>query len=144
MATQKEVYQLYHDIVKPLYCEIEAQANDIPVELLFETYAAFDHLKRIYIECDQEPDCCKKAMSHLKRGALDVFKLKLKYFNKEADMLLKSKGALALIDNGEFLNRLIIDRAAINKMAKQARISEGRNKNPESFNPWYETSLKIR
>jgi len=36
MATQKDVYQLYNDIVKPLYCEIEAQGNDIPVELLLK------------------------------------------------------------------------------------------------------------
>lgn len=143
MATQKDVYQLYNDIVKPLYCEIEAQGNDIPVELLFETYAAFDHLKRIYIEGEPEVDCCKKAKSHLKRGALDAFKLKLKYFNTEVEGFMRSRSALALIDNGEFLTNLTVDRVRINDMAKQARISEGRNKNADSFDPWFEVSLGI-
>jgi hypothetical protein len=49
--------------------------------LLFEIHAAFDHLKRLYIDDATEDECCRKAMSHLKRGALDAFKLKLKYFN---------------------------------------------------------------
>lgn len=143
MATQHDVYQFYNETVKPLYCEIEAQGNDIPVELLFETYAAFDHLKRIYVDGETEELCCKKALSHLKRGALDVFKLKLKYFNQEVQELLRSKGSLALIDNGQFLIHLTRDRVEINALAKTARIAEGRDKNTSSFDPWFQTSLKI-
>ena len=42
----KEIFEFYEQYVKPIYSEIEAKRNNIPVELLFETYAAFDHLKR--------------------------------------------------------------------------------------------------
>lgn len=143
MVTQKDVYQLYEDVVKPLYCEIEAQNNTLPVELLFETYAAFDHLKRIYIECESEEECCKKALSHIKRGALDAFKLKLKYFNSDVKSFMRSGEGLSLIDNGQFLINLTADRAEINTLAKKARSQEGRNKDLSAFDPWYETSLKI-
>ena len=141
--TQKDVYQLYEDVVKPLYCEIEAQNNTLPVELLFETYAALDHLKRIYINGECEEECCKKALSHIKRGALDAFKLKLKYFNSDVKSFMKSGSGLSLIDNGQFLVNLTADRAEISKLAKKARSQEGRNKDTTAFDPWYETSLKI-
>jgi len=41
------------------------------------------------------------------------------------------------------LTNLTVDRVRINDMAKQARISEGRNKNADSFDPWFEVSLGI-
>jgi hypothetical protein len=44
--TENQVYAFYQEFVKPIYSEIEARWNNIPVKLLFETYAAFDHLKR--------------------------------------------------------------------------------------------------
>jgi len=95
-----DVYRFYAEYAKPIYCEIEARNNTIPVELLFEIHAAFDHLKRFYIGEEEEDLAAKKALSHLKRGMLDAFKLKLKYFNSEIEALLKSKVDFELIDNG--------------------------------------------
>lgn len=69
MTKINEVFSFYNDFVKPLYSEIEAENNDLPVELLFEIHAAFDHLKRYYIGEEKEEICCSKAISHLKRGA---------------------------------------------------------------------------
>jgi len=46
----KVLYELYNSIVKPVYAEIEARANKLPGELLFEIHAAFDHLSRIYTD----------------------------------------------------------------------------------------------
>ena len=51
------------------------------IELLFEINSAFDHLKRIHVEKSPEEKESEKAYSHLKRGCLDAYKLKLKYFN---------------------------------------------------------------
>jgi len=74
----------------------------LPVELLFEIHSAFDHLKRIHVDNDPEAKCAEKAFSHLKRGLLDAFKLKLMYHNKDYEKLLKLKTDLRLIDNGKF------------------------------------------
>ena len=52
--TEKDVFQFYNDYVKILYSEIEARNNTLPVELLFEIHSAFDHLKRIYIDKDDD------------------------------------------------------------------------------------------
>lgn len=40
MSQTKDVFVFYRDYVKPLYCEIEARDNTLPVELLFEIHAA--------------------------------------------------------------------------------------------------------
>ena len=40
-----ELFDFYYDRVKPLYTRALA-SNDLPVELLFETLAALDHLSR--------------------------------------------------------------------------------------------------
>ena len=70
-----KVFDFYHKIVKPLYVEIEARGNSLPIELLFESYAALDHLSRIHSDGADAEKCVDKALSHLKRGTLDVFKL---------------------------------------------------------------------
>ena len=79
--TLQGVYEFYDELIKPTYSKIEANNNTLPVELLFEIHAAFDHIKRIYIEKEDEQSCCRKAISHLRRGSYDIFKLELKYFN---------------------------------------------------------------
>ena len=84
----KDIFIFYQEYIKPIYAEIEAKRNQIPVELLFETYASFDHLKRFYLDDESEEESSRKALSHLKRGVLDAFKLKLKYFNEDIEKFL--------------------------------------------------------
>ena len=142
--TEKEVYQFYNDYVKVAYSEIEAAGNELPVELLFEIHSAFDHLKRIHIEGYSESACCEKAFSHLKRGLLDVFKLKLKYFNADYNALIgKSIRDLRLVDNGQFLPLLMKARDTIIKSARDARLGEGQNDIDLAFEKWYEVSVLI-
>jgi len=40
----KDVFEFYQEYIKPIYAEIEAKRNQIPVELLFETYASSEQL----------------------------------------------------------------------------------------------------
>jgi hypothetical protein len=124
--TEKDVYLFYNDKVKILYSEIEARNNTLPVELLFEIHAAFDHLKRIHVDNEPETLCAEKAFSHLKRGLLDTFKLKLKYHNDDYTKLIKSKTDLRFIDNGKFLPSLLSKRKVIIGIAKEARLLEGK------------------
>ena len=142
--TEKEVYQFYNDYVKIAYSEIEAAGNKLPVELLFEVHSAFDHLKRIHIDGLPQDNCCEKAYSHLKRGVLDAYKLKLKYFNDDYQALFKKSGKdLRLVDNGEYLPKAIRARKEIIAVAKDARLNEGKADVNSAFEKWYETSLLI-
>ncbi len=51
-----EVYKFYYEYIKPIYAEIEPKRNNVSVELLFETYAEFDHLKRYYLKEETEQE----------------------------------------------------------------------------------------
>jgi hypothetical protein len=141
--TEKDVYKFYNEKVKILYSEIEARNNSLPVELLFEIYSAFDHLKRIHVDGEDEHSCAEKAFSHLKRGLLDAFKLKLMYHNKDYSKILKLKADLRLIDNGGFLPSLLCKRKEIIDIAKTARLFEGKKDTDEAFEKWYEVSNLI-
>nr|WP_320010814.1 hypothetical protein [uncultured Desulfobulbus sp.] len=146
MVTEKEtqvkdVFAFYVDYVKPLYCEIEATNNALPVELLFEIHAAFDHLRRIYVDNHPESQEAQKACAHLKRGALDAYKLKLKYFNRDVTKL--NRVDLTLIDNGRFYSEYQRDRLNIRQLGTQARLSEGQEGPDEAFQLWDQTSISI-
>ncbi|MCL2440390.1 MAG: hypothetical protein FWD14_01490 [Treponema sp.] len=141
--TEKDVYSFYNEKVKILYSEIEARENSLPVELLFEIHSAFDHLKRIHIDGEPESHCAEKAFSHLKRGLLDAFKLKLKYHNKDYAKLLTMKADFHLIDNGMFWPSLLSKRKNIVSLAKEARVCEGGKGIEDAFEKWYETSVLI-
>jgi len=138
--TEKEVYLFYNEKVKILYSEIEARNNSLPVELLFEIHSAFDHLKRIHVDNEPEDQCAEKAFSHLKRGLLDAFKLKLMYHNKDYEKLLKLKADLRLLDNGNFLPSLLNKRKTIIDLGKKARLFEGKSDIDSAFEKWYEVS----
>lgn len=138
-----DVYQFYNDKVKVLYSEIEARNNVLPVELLFEINSAFDHLKRIHIDGARENEEASKAFAHLKRGILDAFKLKLKYFNDDCKKLLGKKTDLRIIDNGTFLTGLFSARNQIVIKARNARLHEGQKDVEAAISEWSEVSLLI-
>ncbi len=143
MSKIKDAYAFYYEYVKPLYCEIEAKDNTLPVELLFEIHAAFDHLRRHYVNAEDESTSASKAISHLKRGALDAFKLKLKYFHEDTENLLKSPVDFDLVDNGCFLPGLLTDKNKIAVLAKSSRLSESADNPDEAFTLWSDTSIAI-
>ena len=140
---EKDIYQFYNDKVKVVYCEIEAKNNTLPVELLFEINSAFDHIKRIYIENENEEECCQKAYSHLKRGLLDAFKLKMKCFNDDYNHLINKKADLRIIDSGTYLTDLLNDHKTLVEKAKNARLSESKTDVEEAFSEWCEVSELI-
>jgi len=142
--TERHVYEFYNQTLKPLFMEIEAKGNTLPVEALFEIHAAFDHLKRYHLNECAENICCEKALSHLKRGALDIFKLKLKHFNDTySAMIATLRNELQIIDNGNFLPSLIKKRESLIITAKQARLDEGQSDVAVAFEKWCDASLII-
>lgn len=141
--TELEVYKFYNDTVKVIYSEIEAKNNTLPVELLFEINSAFDHLKRIHIDGDTEEFQAQKAYAHLKRGCLDAFKLKLKYFNMDVSRIYNKKADLRIIDNGKFLSDFIKEKSDIFTVAKNARLSEGKKDTEQALQEWCHVSVLI-
>lgn len=141
--TEKDVYQFYDSIVKVVYSEIEAKNNTLPVELLFEIHSAFDHLKRIHVNGELEDVQSEKAYSHLKRGCLDAFKLKLKYFNSDVNKIYSKKADLRIIDNGKFIVDFINAKSHIFQIAKEARLSESKKNVDDAFEKWCQVSLLI-
>ena len=139
----KEVFEFYEKYVKPIYSEIEAKRNNIPVELLFETYAAFDHIKRFYLNAEDENEALSKAIGHLKRGILDAFKLKLKYFNQDIEEFNKYSNSVELIDNGKFISDFIKEKNEIFALAKDARLTESIKSKENAFEIWFQVSVKI-
>jgi len=143
MSNTKDVFIFYQEYVKPLYCEIEARNNTLPVELLFEIHSSFDHLKRFYVGEEEEEVSCNKAVSHLKRGTLDAFKLKLKYFHIDLESLQKNSIDFSLLDNGNFWPNLLTDKNIVIQLAKNARLSESNPDPTKAFEIWSEASLEI-
>jgi hypothetical protein len=144
-ATIKSVFEFYAEKVKPVYSRVVATYNKLPIELLFEIHSAFDHLKRFFLGESTEEECAEKAISHLKRGALDGFKLDLKAFNDEyLDVIAKHKDALNLVDNGTFFNECVKTRQEILALAEKARSEYCATDLTESFETWSQVSLKIK
>ena len=141
---EQQVFDFYATQVKPIYSEIEAIQNEMPVELLHEIHAAFDHLKRIYYNDENEEVCCINALSHLQRGVLDAYKIKLKNFN---DTYVKyssiDNDILRLVDNGAYLPNMIKAKKEISDTAKQARIAESSMNKDDATKYWTNTANMI-
>ena len=139
-VTFKDLFDFYYSEYKPLYSDVTS-ANHLSQETLFEVTAAFDHVARFFSP-NANPDetesyCAKKAMSHLKRACLDMYKLEYVYTKDVYDKLCRLP--INLIDNGEFEKKLHKLFAETRVLAKEARRLEGVKKadSPElAFEIW--------
>jgi hypothetical protein len=113
---------LYYDRYKPLYSRIQT-FNEMPVELVFEVAAAWDHLSRCWRFGEPEAGCVDKAARHIKRAVFDAYKLLLKQTVDDYDDIKRID--TSLIDNGNFDERLRILMSEIRADSVEARDSEG-------------------
>ncbi len=141
--TEKDVYIFYNERVKVAYSEIEARGNALPIELLFEINSAFDHLKRYHVDGQSEEEAAQKAYAHLKRGVLDAYKIKLKYFNEEYQKLFSDSENKCKNNDTECIHNAIRDRKKISELATKARLSEGSDDVSDAFDGWYAVSIQI-
>lgn len=126
--TCEDLYRFYDTYVKPLYCAVQAH-NVLPVEVVFEINAAFDHLSRITIYAEPEEAAVAKAAAHLKRGCLDIFKLQVKDTVNNYQKLQEID--TSIIDNGQFDSRMHAMIREIRSKAREARRSEGKTHHGE-------------
>ena len=118
----RSLVDLYYDKYKPLYSRLQA-FNQMPIELVFETAAAWDHLSRHWRFDEPEAECVDKASRHLKRAVFDAYKLLLKKAVDDYDDLRRID--TSLIDNGQFDVRLRLLMSEIRVESIAARDSEG-------------------
>src|SRR5690349_4139765 len=103
-TTIDKLVEFYYAEVKPLYSSVQL-TNELPVEILFEINAAFDHLTRHWAYEETEEHVVDKAYSHLKRSCLDVFKITVK---RAVEQFNELRGIdTSAIDNGEFDRKLV-------------------------------------
>jgi len=124
--TFDELFDFYKNEVKPLYAAVQVDYGKMPVEILYEINAAFDHVSRFWIYAGKETEesAASKAYGHLKRSCLDIFKLGvLKASDRIKD--LRKITTLHLIDNGGFISQLNLLEYEIEKGATDARCFEG-------------------
>jgi hypothetical protein len=121
------LFQFYGDYVKVLYTDASTNAS-LPVEVLFEIHAAFDHLSRIWRYGDPENlgdferAALEKAHSHLKRSCLDIFKIKAREANRQFRELCSVD--IGVIE-GSFKTELIDLFGRIKDGVNRARLQEG-------------------
>jgi hypothetical protein len=106
---------------------------------LFEIHAAFNHLSRVYSLGEDPSECAQKAFSHIKRGVLDAYKLKLYFFNNDLADLKKHEKLNSRCDTLERVKA----QTKIIEEAKKARITESQSDKKEAFSHWKKVSEMI-
>lgn len=119
--TLKDLFDFYHNTVKPLYSYVQAD-NVLPFETLFEINAALDHISRHWAQGETEAQVVKQAFGHFKRSCLDLFKIRLRETGKHYQELKKID--TSVIDNGEFDRKLNVLYSEIRKSSGEARRRE--------------------
>lgn len=132
-----ELVAFYYEEFKPLYSSVQ-QTNSVPMEMMFEINAAFDHWTRILHYGEPEEKVIGSVCAHLKRGCFDVFKIIVSQTRSKFDELKQTD--LSLIDNGEFVRSLNRLWSEISEGASDARMSEGDSRDEErwhlAFDKW--------
>jgi len=142
--TLPDLFRFYFEFIKPLYAAVQAE-NELPHEILFEINAAFDHISRHWTYNEPEAQVVEKAYSHLKRSALDVFKIFVKNTVDKYGELQKID--TSLIDNGEFDKQMHLLISEMKKEASDARCAEGvpsNNHVDEAFDRWISVLQKCQ
>ena len=134
--TVAQVFTLYYDQFKPLYNGIQAHGS-VPVELLFEVVAAWDHLSRHWEYEQPEAACADRAASHIKRATFDAYKHFLRIATDEYDILKKVD--TSIIDNGTFdgnMHTLISEIRIESAIARTAEGDTGVDGWSNAFDAW--------
>jgi len=135
--TIQELVDFYYDEFKPVYSVIQ-QTNKVPLEMLFEINAAFDHWSRIFKYREDEAKAVSTISAHLKRGCFDAFKIIMMGTKDQYDELRRTD--ISIIDNGQFIHAMNDLWAEIDKLGLDARLSEGDSRDEErwhiAFDKW--------
>ena len=137
-----EVYKFYEKRVKPVISYLQAMYDTMPMEFLLEIYSAFDHIKRFYIDKENEKEVAYAAINHLKRATLDCFKIHLKLFNDEI-LTFENNYDLTLLDNGSYYPKFVAKKHEIYNLAYKARLEYKKSNTEDEFELWENIYISI-
>ena len=124
----KDIHKNYIEVISPHILQYELLNNKFPIEILNEIRAIFTHLSKYYLSEDIsiKENNLLKAESHIKRAILDCYKyICMTYDDKYAEFERNYKRIdLSLVDNGEFLPKLLEKRKNAIELMLEARKSD--------------------
>jgi hypothetical protein len=145
---EKEIESLYKDYIHdicPLVIQYEVLSGDFPTEILNEVRAIFKHIGDCVLSDDEEvkKEHIQKAKGHIKRSMLDCYKyLCIAYEDYFRDFeRLYRQVDLSLIDNGEFLPKLMKTRQAALTFSTDARKLELNHGSPNDVYSAFEIAF---
>jgi len=124
----QNIYKDYIERISRYIVRYEVLSNEFPLEILNEIRAVFTHLAKYYLADDPEIKAknVSKTEGHIQRAILDCYKYlctvyedKLKEFKREYENV-----DLSLVDNGEFLPKLLEMHDAATTLMFDARESD--------------------
>jgi len=107
----RAIYKNYIEVICPYIIQYELLDNTFPSEILNEIRATFTHLSKYYLSDDNstKEKNVSKAEGHIKRAILDCYKyICMAYEDKYKEFNRNYRNVdLSLVDNGEFLPKLL-------------------------------------
>lgn len=124
----KDIYEKYIYVICPYILQYELLDNTFPIEILNEIRAVFTHIAKCYLSEDTliKEKNLSKAENHIKRTILDCYKyICVAYEDKYAEFGRKYRRIdLSLVDNGEFLPKLLENHKYATDLMQEARKSD--------------------
>lgn len=123
-----KAYDTYINIVCPMIMQLEDLTSSFPVAILNEIRAFTTHISKINLSDDItiKEDNLIKAERHVKRMLLDCYKYMCIGYDdkyKEYQNLYKNVD-LSVIDNGDFLKKVVSDKQIVSNKIHKARLEE--------------------
>lgn len=123
-----KAYDTYINIICPMIMQLEVLTTEFPISILNEIRAFTTHVAKIYQSTNIliKEDNLLKAERHIKRMLLDCYKYTCIAFDDEYKTFqhLYKNVDLSVIDNGEFIAKIISDKKIVSKQIQDAKLQE--------------------
>lgn len=124
----KQIYIEYRTQLNPLIQAYEVLKKTFPITILNEIRDAFSHISKCYkpkMSADDIDSNIEKAKNHLRRAMLDAYKYNcMALQDKIAEFKREHERVLALIDAGDFCDKLFADENAAQNVFLEAKKAE--------------------
>lgn len=143
-----KAYDVYINIICPMIMQLEVLTTEFPIPILNEIRAFTTHIAKIYQSTDKviKEDNLLKAERHIKRMLLDCYKYTCVAFDDkyQAFQTLYKNVDLSVIDNGDFLSKIVRDKKSVVEQIKEAKINElSIDKDEDSVFDSYENAYNL-
>lgn len=140
------VFKMYIEDINPFIARFETAKNEFPIEITNEIRSIYGHLIRATMTTDEAiiSQNLDKIKSHSKRALLDCFKYTSIAFSDYYDSFMdRYKNVdLTYIEEGKFLQRVVVMCNNARRMLKDAKIAETSNLSAEELFLKYQAAYR--